>query len=167
MSVQLYSPSKIIVVDVDDSRLDLAKKQGLADITINSLKEDPLEVIMRETDGRGADRVFEVAGIKSTFELAWKAARPNAVVVIVALYAEPQEIPLQIMYGKNLIFKTGGVDGNSNYAEEIMKLVQCGKIDTSCLITHKAPLNNVIRGYEVFENKIDHCVKWVITPYER
>lgn len=167
MSVKLYSPSKVIVVDVDDSRLELVKKQGLADITVNSLREDPLEVIMRETDGRGADRVFEVAGIKSTFELAWKAARPNAIVVVVALYSEPQEIPLQVMYGKNLIFKTGGVDGNSNYAEEIMKLIQCGKIDTSCLITHKAPLNDVIHGYEVFENKIDNCVKWVITPYER
>lgn len=167
MSVKLYSPAKVIVVDVDDFRLELVKKQGLADIIVNSKKEDPLEVIMRETNGRGADRVFEVAGIKSTFELAWKAARPNAIVVVVALYSEPQEIPLQLMYGKNLIFKTGGVDGNSNYAEEIMKLVQCGKIDTSCLVTNKAPLNDVIRGYEVFEKRIDNCVKWVITPYER
>ena len=48
-----------------------------------------------------------------------------------------------------------------------MKLIQTKQIDTSCLITHKAPLNDVMRGYEVFENKIDNCVKWVITPYER
>ncbi|MBD9219167.1 alcohol dehydrogenase [Anaerotignum sp. MSJ-24] len=167
MSVKLYSPAKVIVVDVDDFRLNLAKEQGLADIIVNSKNEDPLEVIMRETNGRGADRVFEVAGLKSTFELAWKAARPSAIVVVVALYAEPQEIPLQLMYGKNLTFKTGGVDGNCDYAEQIMKLVQCGKIDTSCLITHKAPLNDVLKGYDVFENKIDNCVKWVITPYER
>ena len=71
------------------------------------------------------------------------------------------------MYGKNLIFKTGGVDGNSNYAEEIMKLVRTKQIDTSCLITHKAPLNDVMNGYDVFENKKDNCIKWVITPYER
>ena len=167
MSVKLYSPSKVILIDVNDYRLNLAKEQGLADIIVNSSKEDPLEVIMRETNGRGADRVFEVAGLKSTFQLAWQAARPNAIVVIVALYAEPQEIPLQLMYGKNLTFKTGGVDGNSNYAEEIMRLIQTKQIDTSCLITHKAPLNDVMRGYEVFENKIDNCVKWVITPYER
>lgn len=167
MSVKLYSPAKVIVVDVDDFRLNLAKEKGLADIIVNSKNEDPLEVIMRETNGRGADRVFEFAGLKSTFELAWKAARPSAIVVVVALYAEPQEIPLQLMYGKNLTFKTGGVDGNCDYAEQIMKLVQCGKIDTSCLITHKAPLNDVLKGYDVFENKIDNCVKWVITPYER
>ena len=167
MRVKLYSPSKVILIDVNDYRLNLAKENGLADIIINSSKEDPLEAIMKETNGRGADRVFEVAGLKSTFQLAWQAARPNAIVVVVALYAEPQEIPLQLMYGKNLPFKTGGVDGNSNYAEEIMKLIQTKQIDTSCLITHKAPLNDVMRGYEVFENKIDNCVKWVITPYER
>ena len=152
MSVKLYSPAKVILIDVNDFRLNLAKEQGLADITINSSKEDPLEIILKETNGRGADRVFEVAGLKSTFQLAWQAARPNAIVVVVVLYEEPQEIPLQLMYGKNLIFKTGGVDGNSNYAEEIMRLVQTKQIDTSCLITHKAPLNDVMRGYEVFEN---------------
>ena len=167
MSIKLYSPAKVILVDVNDFRLNLAKEQGLADVIVNSSKEDPLEVILKETDGRGADRVFEVAGLKSTFQLAWQAARPNAIVVVVALYEEPQEIPLQLMYGKNLIFKTGGVDGNSNYAEEIMKLVRTKQIDTSCLITHKAPFNDVMNGYDVFENKKDNCIKWVITPYER
>lgn len=166
MSSRLYSPSKVILIDINDYRLELAKEKGLADIIINSQREDPLKVIMRETDGRGADRVFEVAGLKSTFQLAWQAARPNAVVVIVALYGETQEIPLHLMYGKNLTFKTGGVDGNSDCAERIMKLIETKQIDTSCLITHKAPLNDVMRGYEVFENKIDNCVKWVITPYE-
>lgn len=167
MSVKLYSPSKVILVDVNDFRLNLAKEQGLADVIINSSKEDALEAIMRETNGMGADRVFEVAGLKSTFQLAWQAARPSAIVVIVALYEEAQEIPLHLMYGKNLTFKTGGVDGNQNYAEAIMKLIQTKQIDTSCLITHKAPLNDVMHGYEVFENKLDNCVKWVITPYER
>ncbi len=167
MSIKLYSPSKVILIDVNDFRLNLAKEQGLADVIINSSKEDPLEVIMRETNGKGADRVFEVAGLKSTFQLAWQAARPNAIVVVVALYEEAQEIPLHLMYGKNLTFKTGGVDGSAELAEQIMKLIQTKQIDTSCLITHKAPLNDVMRGYEVFENKIDNCVKWVITPYER
>lgn len=69
------------------------------------------------------------------------------------------------MYGKNLTFKTGGVDANC--CEDIMKMIQCGKIDTSCLITHRAPLNDVMEGYRVFENKLDGCIKWVITPYER
>lgn len=165
MSIRLYSPAKVIVVDVSEERLALAKAQGLADITINSTQANVEEEILRLTEGRGADRVFEVAGTKETFQTAWKVARPNAIVVVVALYPEAQAIPLHLMYGKNLTFKTGGVDANA--CEDIMKLVQCGKIDTSCLITHKKPLNDIMEGYRFFENKLDGVIKWVITPYER
>ena len=165
MSVKLYSPAKVIVIDVSEERLALAKEQGLADVILHADKEDVAEEVYRLTEGRGADRVFEVAGTNETFQLAWKLARPNAVVVVVALYPEAQPIPLHLMYGKNLTFKTGGVDANA--CEDIMKMVQCGKIDTSCLITHKRPLNEVIEGYHIFENKLDGVIKWVITPYER
>lgn len=165
MSICLYSPAKVIVVDVSEERLALAKEQGLADVVLNSNQVNVEEEILKLTDGRGADRVFEVAGTNETFQTAWKVARPNAIVVVVALYPEAQPIPLHLMYGKNLTFKTGGVDANS--CEEIMKMVQAGKIDTSCLITHKRPLNDVMEGYHVFENKLDGVIKWVITPYER
>ena len=82
------------------------------------------------TSGRGADSVLEVAGGKDTFQMAWQIARPNAVVCVVALYEEPQVLPLPSMYGKNLIFKTGGVDANS--CSEILKLIEEGKLDTGC-----------------------------------
>lgn len=165
MSIKLYSPAKVIVVDVSDERLALAKEQGLADVILNANNVNVEEEILKLTNGRGADRVFEVAGTMGTFETAWKVARPNAVVVVVALYEEPVTIPLNLMYGKNLTFVTGGVDANS--CDEIMTMVQSGKIDTSCLITHKRPLNEVIEGYHIFENKLDGVIKWVITPYER
>ena len=165
MSIRLYSPAKVIVVDISEERLALAKAQGLADVTLNSNDVDVEAEILKLTEGRGADRVFEVAGTNDTFQLAWKAARPNAIVVVVALYPEAQTIPLHLMYGKNLTFKTGGVDANA--CEDIMKMVQAGKIDTSCLITHKRPLNDVMEGYRIFENKLDGVIKWVITPYEQ
>ncbi len=165
MSIKLYSPAKVIVVDVSDERLERAKEQGLADIILNSNNVNIEEEILKLTEGRGADRVFEVAGTNATFQTAWKVARPNAIVVVVALYPEAQPIPLHLMYGKNLTFKTGGVDANA--CEDIMRMVQCGKIDTSCLITHKRPLNDVMEGYRIFENKLDGVIKWVITPYER
>lgn len=165
MSIKLYSPARVIVVDVDESRMALAKEKGLADICIHPLKQDAEAEILRLTNGRGADRVFEVAGGENTFQLAWRVARPNAVVVLVALYEKAQTLPLHEMYGKNLTFKTGGVDANS--CEDIMKMVQCKKLDTDCLITHRAPLNAVLEGYRIFENKLDGCMKWVITPYER
>ena len=161
MCVQLYGPEKVIVVDINDERLKLAQEQGLADVALNPLRDNVEEEILRLTEGRGADCVFEVAGAANTFEMAWRVARPNANVVLVALYPEPQMLPLNLMYGKNLTFKTGGVDANA--CEDIMKMVASGKIDTSCLITHRAPLSDVMKGYEVFGNQEDGCIKWVIT----
>lgn len=164
MSIKLYSPATVIVVDTSTDRLNLAKEQGLADVCLNPLEVDIEEEILKLTQGRGADRVFEVAGGENTFQLAWKVARPNAIVVLVALYEKEQTLPLHQMYGKNLVFKTGGVDANS--CEAIMKMVECKKIDTSCLITHRGPLNDVMEGYRIFEDRLDGCIKWVITPFE-
>lgn len=69
------------------------------------------EYVLQNSEHGGADVVLEVAGADSTFRLAWECARPNAIVTVVALYDKPQILPLPEMYGKNLTFKTGGVDG--------------------------------------------------------
>ncbi len=160
--VKLYSPAKVIVIDPMDERLGLVTKKGIADVTINPFKEDVEKIVAKHTDGRGADVVFEVAGGKKTFETAWKVARPNAIVCIVAMYEEAQMLPLPDMYGKNLIFKTGGVDANC--CEEILKLIECGKIDTSYLITHSVRLENIMEGYEIFEGKKDGVIKVAVEP---
>src|SRR5699024_940050 len=100
MCARLYTPARIIAIDTDEYRPALAKEKGLADITLVPGRDDPEQVIREVTDGRGADTVFEVAGGKDTFQTAWKIARPNAVEVIVAMYEEPQVLPLPDMYGK-------------------------------------------------------------------
>lgn len=117
------------------------------------------------TQGRGADAVIECAGNADSFQTAWQIARPNAVVAIVAMYEQPQTLPLQRMYGKNLIFKTGGVDATQ--CSRLMRLIETGKLSTGFLISHRAPLNDILEGYRVFEQKLDNCIKWVVTPYER
>jgi len=164
MSARLFGPAVIVACDVNDDRLALAKERGLCDVTVNPKNADVIETVRALTDGRGADVVFEVAGAKNTFELAWQAARPNAVVVVVALYEEAQSIPLQKMYGKNLTFKTGGVDASK--CSDIMKLIEAGKLDTNLMITHRAPLNDIMLGYDTFANQKDGCIKWVVTPFE-
>ena len=121
MCARLYHPGKLIAIDTSQERLELAKRRGLADYTLNPRNENVLERVLELTSGRGADSVLEVAGGKDTFQMAWQIARPNAVVCVVALYEEPQVLPLPAMYGKNLIFKTGGVDANS--CSEILKLI--------------------------------------------
>ena len=160
MCARLYTPARIIAIDTDEYRLNLAKEKGLADITLIPGRNDPEKVIKELTDGRGADTVFEVAGGADTFQTAWKIARPNAIVVVVAMYEEAQELPLPDMYGKNLVFKTGGVDGS--YCREIMDLTACGKLDAGFLITHRCSLNDIMNAYHIFENKKENVIKYAV-----
>ena len=106
--------------------------------------------------------VLEVAGAGDTFRLAWECARPNAIVTVVALYDETQALPLPEMYGKNLTFKTGGVDGCD--CAETLALIQSGKIDTTPLITHRFRLQDIEEAYRIFENKLDGVIKIAIEP---
>lgn len=122
--------------------------------------EDCMDFVLKNSDHGGADRVLEVAGGEDTFQLAWQCARPNAIVTIVALYDEPQVLPLPQMYGKNLTFKTGGVDGCD--CEEILRLIDERKIDTIPLITHRYSLDKIEEAYHVFENKEDGVIKVAI-----
>ena len=126
--------------------------------------EDCREIVLRNSDHGGADVVLEVAGTEETFRLAWECARPNAIVTVVALYDCPQVLPLPDMYGKNLTFKTGGVDGCD--CAEILRLIEEGKIDTTPLITHRFPLNEIEEAYRIFENKLDGVMKVAVSERE-
>lgn len=172
MCARLKNPAQIIAFDIDDKRLLRAHEQGLADKTINPKTINPAnesldaleEVVKALTQGRGADSVIEAAGGKNTFEMAWRIARPNATVVVSAMYETPQMLPLPIMYGKNLTFKTGGVDASG--LDKVMNLIEQGKLDTSCLISKRFALNDILEAYRVFEAHEDGCLKVVITPWE-
>ena len=78
------------------------------------------------------------------------------------MYEEAQTLPLPDMYGKNLVFKTGGVDGS--YCQEIMDLTACGKLDAGFLITHRCRLDEIMEAYDVFEGKRDHVIKYAVKP---
>lgn len=158
--VGLYNPAKIIGIDTDDQRLDLLRQHKIADVTLNPLRDDVIKAIKELTDGRGADSVLEVAGSRETFEMAWRIARPNAVVGIVAMYEEDQVLPLPKMYGKNLTFKTGGVDAAN--CEDILRLIENGRLDTECMITHRTTLDYIIKAYDIFENKRNGVVKYAV-----
>ena len=101
-------------------------------------------------------RVF-MAGTAESFRLAWEAARPNATVTVVAMYDEPQILPLPEMYGKNLTFKTGGVDGCD--AADILACIAEGRLNTAPLITHTFPLSRAEEAYEFFAAKADGVMK--------
>ena len=155
LCVMLKKPKRIIVCEKDENRIRFIKEHYPDVYTVSP--EECLEYVQKNSDHGGADVVLEVAGAPSTFRLAWECARPNAIVTVVALYDEAQTLPLPDMYGKNLTFKTGGVDGCD--CEETLRLIAEGKIDTEPLITHTYPLSRIEDAYELFENKKDGVIK--------
>ena len=158
LCVMLKPPKRIIVCEPSEERRHFVKEH-YPEILLTT-PEECLDFVMKTSDHGGADRVIEVAGAKTTFQLAWQCARPNAVVTIVALYDESQQLPLPNMYGKNLTFKTGGVDGC--HCDEVLQLIEQGKIDTTPLITHRFPLSRIDEAYNIFENKEDGVIKIAI-----
>lgn len=157
---KILGAEKIIAVDIDEKRLEFSKNSGFADYTVNPLNSNTETVIKNLTGGHGADGVIEAAGGENTFELAWKIARPNSVVALVAMYEKSQNLPLPEMYGKNLIFKTGGVD--AVHCEKLLNLIAEGKINTDFLISKKMPLTEILDAYKIFEEKQDNCLKIAI-----
>lgn len=162
LCVMLKHPKKIILCEIDAERISLVKEHYPDVLVVNPKETDVEQFVKEQTEHGGADRVLEVAGSRHTFELAWKVARPNAIVTVVALYEENQSLPLPQMYGKNLIFKTGGVDGCD--CDEILKLIEEKKIDTTPLITHTFALEEIERAYDIFENRKENVIKIAIRP---
>ena len=159
LCVMLKHPRKIIICEKDEARRQFVREHYPQVLVCEP--EDCEELVRETSEHGGADVVLEVAGGKDTFELAWKCARPNAVVTVVALYEEAQTLPLPQMYGKNLTFKTGGVDGCD--CAEILSLIEQGKLDTTPLITHRFALSEIEEAYQVFENRLDGVIKIAIT----
>ena len=163
LCVMLKHPRRIIVCEKSPERIRLVRKH-YPDVQVVE-PEDCREIVLRSSDHGGADVVLEVAGTDDTFRLAWECARPNAIVTVVALYDHPQVLPLPDMYGKNLTFKTGGVDGCD--CAEMLRLIEEGKIDTTPLITHRFPLNEIEEAYRIYENKLDGVMKVAVSERER
>ena len=172
---RLMGAEKIIAIDVNENRLNIAKQQNLADFYLNPNNSDIETEVKKLTHNRGADGVIEAAGCsphgatykpqsqqqQGTFELAWKIARPNAIVGIVAMYEENQILPLPQMYGKNLTFKTGGVD--AIHCKKLLQLISEGKINTDFIVTQTYPLKDILDAYSYFKNNKDTCLKIAIT----
>ncbi len=158
LCVMLKHPKQIIVCEQDENRIRFLNEKYPHIHTVTP--ENCLKTIRQISDHGGADVVLEAAGTEETFRMAWECARPNATVTIVALYEKPQILPLPDMYGKNLTFKTGGVDGCD--CEEVLQLIAEGKIDTEPLLTHTYPLERIEEAYAVFENRRDGVIKIAI-----
>ena len=158
--VLLKEPKQVIVCEKDPQRRSFVQEHYPQVLTVEP--EQAADFVRAPSAHGGADRVLEVAGSEDTFTLAWTCARPNAIVTVVALYDAPQVLPLPDMYGKNLTFQTGGVDGCR--CGEILSLIAQGKLDTTPLISHTYPLKDIAAAYDLFEHRRDHVIKVAIAP---
>lgn len=163
LCTMLKRPRRIIVCERSEERARFVREH-YPEVLVTT-PEACRDFVERNSDHGGADVVLEVAGSADSFRLAWECARPNAVVTVVALYDEPQVLPLPEMYGKNLTFKTGGVDGCD--CAEILRLIAEGRIDTTPLITHRFPLADVEAAYRLFESRADGVMKVALLGSEK
>ena len=161
---RLLGAQTVVALEIDPWWRQFAAAQGLADRIVDPGREDAQGILASLTDGRGADGVIEAAGGADTFSLAWRIARPNGTVALVAMYEKNQVLPLPVMYGKNLTFKTGGVD--AVHSARLLDWIAQGKLSTDYLITHRGPLNEILEGYRVFGGREEPCLKWAVTPWE-
>ena len=163
-TARLWGPSQIIAVDANNHRLSVAKEQGIADVTLNPMEVDVTAKILELTGGRGADVTIEAVGVEPTFNLALNAVRPGGNVSIIGVFEHPIEVKMNELWIKNINISMGLVQ--ANHLPILIDLIQKGKLDMRFLQTHHAPLNDIMNGYDIFGQKKDNCLKWVVTPYQ-
>lgn len=147
LTAQLYSPAKVVAIDLADSRLERAREFGATDV-INNGREDPVARLREITGGQGADVAIEAVGIPATFELCTEIVRPGGRVANVGVHGHPVELHLESLWIRDVTITTGLVDGFST--PSLLKMVSSGRIDPSKFATHRFALHDVMEAYDTF-----------------
>jgi alcohol dehydrogenase len=149
LTAQLYSPAEIIMVDLDDNRLEQSKKFG-ATKTVNSSKGDAVEQVMELTDGKGVDVAIEAVGFPVTFDICQQILKPGGRLANVGVHGKPVDLRLEQLWLRNVKITTGLV--STSTTPMLLKTVNSGKIKPQQLITHRFPLDQIMQAYDVFRN---------------
>jgi alcohol dehydrogenase len=147
LTARLYTPGRIVAVDLADTRLRRAHDFG-ADVTINNGREDARALIMELTDGLGADVAIEAVGVPATFELAADVIRPGGHVANVGVHGHPAALHLETLWTRNVTITTGLVDTRT--IPQLMKLVADGRLDPTVFATHHFALGETMDAYDTF-----------------
>jgi alcohol dehydrogenase len=147
LTASLYTPGRIVSIDLTDSRLESAKRFG-ADTTINNGREDALAQVMELTDGLGADVALEAVGVPDTFELATELIRPGGHVANIGVHGKPATLHLEKLWTRDVTITTGLVDTNT--IPQLMKLVTGGRLDPTVFATHRFGLQDTMAAYDTF-----------------
>jgi alcohol dehydrogenase len=161
LGAQLYSPSRIIAVDLADARLDAAKLFG-ADLMVNNGREDVVAYVRHLTDGLGADVAIEAVGVPASFELCTELVRPGGHVANIGVHGKPATLHLESLWTRDVTITTGLVDTYST--PTLLRLVTSRQIDAGRFATHHFGLQEFMEAYDVYERATDTgAVKVVLT----
>jgi alcohol dehydrogenase len=147
LTAQFYSPAEIIMIDLDDSRLEVAKRFG-ATATLNSKDGKAAEKVMKMTGGRGVDAAIEAVGIPETFVLCEDIVAPGGTIANVGVHGVKADLHLERLWSHNITITTRLVDTVTT--PMLLKTVQAGKIDPKRLITHRFKLDKILDAYDTF-----------------
>jgi alcohol dehydrogenase len=149
LTAQFYSPGEIIMIDLDDNRLEVAKRFGATQI-INSSDGKAVEALMKLTDNRGVDTAIEAVGLPATFQLCEQIIAPGGVIANIGVHGVPVALHLERLWDRNISMTTRLVD--TFCTPMLLKVLKAGKIDPKLLITHHFKLANILEAYETFGN---------------
>jgi alcohol dehydrogenase len=147
MTARLYGPSRVVAIDLADSRLEKARAQFGADVTLGAA-EDPVEAVKGLTDGLGADVAIEAVGVPATFELCTELVRPGGRVANVGVHGHPATLHLERLWIRNVTITTGLVDTSST--PTLLRLVAEGRLDPRPFATHRFAKDQILDAYAVF-----------------
>ncbi len=147
LTAGLYTPGRIVAIDLADGRLESALRFG-ADVTINNGREDAFAQIMELTDGLGADVAFEAVGVPDTFELATSLIRPGGRVANIGVHGHSATLHLEKLWTRDVTITTGLVDTHT--IPQLMKLVTSGRLDPTVFATHRFALEDTMAAYDTF-----------------
>lgn len=148
LTAQFFSPSELIMIDVDESRLSMAKKFG-ATKTINSTNRNVADVILAHTKD-GVDVAIEAVGIPQTFDICQHIVRPGGHVANIGVHGKSVDFQIQKLWIQNITLTTGLV--NTNTTPMLLKTVESKQLSPEKLITHRFTFDQFLKAYEVFGN---------------
>jgi len=149
LTAQFYSPAEIIMIDLDDNRLAVAKRFG-ATATVNSTDGKALEAVMKMTGNRGVDTAIEAVGIPVTFELCQKLVAAGGAIANIGVHGKKVDLHLEELWDRNISITTRLVDTVT--IPMLFKTVSSKKIDPKLLITHRFKLAKILDAYDTFGN---------------
>ncbi len=152
LTAQFYAPAEIIMIDLDDNRLGIARQFG-ATQTINSADGRAAETVMALTSGRGVDTVIEAVGLPATFELCQDLVAPGGIIANVGVHGHKADLHLERLWAQNIAITTRLVDTVTT--PMLLKTVQSKRLDPSQLITHRFTLDQILEAYDTFGRAAD------------